>query len=54
MKRRTFDEPRGLSTIDALGDYDVTRDGQRFIVLVPAVRERPVSVMLNWQAAIGR
>ncbi|HYN07167.1 MAG TPA: protein kinase [Vicinamibacterales bacterium] len=50
---RAFDEPRGLFTIDAFGDYDVARDG-RFIIVVPAVREQPVSVMLNWQAAIRR
>ena len=50
---RAFDKPRGLFTIDAFGDYDVARDG-RFIIVMPAVREQPVSVMLNWQAAIRR
>jgi len=33
------------------GSYDVTRDGQRFLLLEPAEQEAPVThlnVVLNW------
>ena len=38
-------------------DYDVTADGQRFIVTIPVAQARgssPIAVVLNWQAALKK
>jgi hypothetical protein len=38
-------------------DYDVTADGQRFIVLVPvdqAPVRSPIAVVFNWQAGLKK
>ena len=35
--------------------YDVSVDGQRFLMVVPAVEiRRPVNVILNWQALLRK
>jgi hypothetical protein len=38
------------------GDYDVTGDGQRFLILVPGEERspEPISVWLNWTAGLKR
>ena len=35
--------------------YDVTRDGQRFLINVPLeeTASSPITVVVNWQAALG-
>ena len=55
----TFSSPRALLRIPVrLGvpyyDYDVTSDGQRFLVLAPAAGStpEPLSVLVNWHAAL--
>jgi serine/threonine protein kinase/Tol biopolymer transport system component len=54
-----FSNPRELLQIPVrLGvpyyDYDVTADGQRFLVLAPAVGSipEPLNVLVNWQTAL--
>jgi Tol biopolymer transport system component/predicted Ser/Thr protein kinase len=54
------DVPRKLFTIPAapdVGSYDVTADGQRFIVFEDvntAERPAPLTVVLNWQAGLQK
>jgi hypothetical protein len=37
-------------------DYDVTRDGKRFLLNVPIARpeEEPIRIVVNWPKLIGR
>ena len=37
-------------------EYDVTANGQRFLVLAPLsqARSTPITVVLNWTAALNR
>jgi len=40
-----------------VGDWDVTADGKRFLVAVPPAQqtaETPITVVLNWEAALKR
>jgi hypothetical protein len=49
--------PKLLFDTHAQLSYDVTGDGQRFIVLTPfeqAQVRSPITVVLNWQAALKR
>ena len=34
--------------------YDVTRDGQRFLINTPEIVRASVTVVLNWPAALNR
>ena len=34
--------------------YDVSRDGQRFLVNTPEMVQSPVTVVLGWPALVGR
>ena len=53
--RPLFETPAESSS-NIIWDYDVTRDGQRFIISEPAAggETRPLSVLLNWQAGVKR
>ena len=47
--------PKAL--FDAPGWFDVTADGQRFIVVMPveqAQARSPITVVLNWQAGLKK
>jgi hypothetical protein len=49
--------PTRVGGIDTLGDiYDVTADGQRFILnnLVAEAAYTPITVVLNWPADLKR
>ena len=50
-----FETPAESSS-NIVWDYDVTRDGQRFIVAEPVAggQTRPLTVLLNWQAGLKR
>ena len=50
-----FETPAESSS-NIIWDYDVTRDGQRFIIAEPVAggEARPLSVLLNWQAGVKR
>jgi hypothetical protein len=40
-----------------VGDWDVTADGKRFLAAVPPVQQTtqtPITVVLNWQAALQK
>jgi len=39
-----------------MGDYDVTRDGQRFLITAPVGEESPssVTVVLHWTADLKK
>ena len=40
-----------------VGDWDVTADGKRFLAAVPPVQQTtqtPITVVLNWEAALKR
>ena len=45
-------ETAAESSSNIIWDYDVTRDGQRFIIAEPVTggEPRPLTVLLNWQA----
>ena len=55
---------RELFTTPSLADgsiylphrYDITRDGQRFVIATRAGEQRsaPLSVIVNWQQELGR
>ena len=51
--RQLFETPAESSS-NIIWDYDVTRDGQRFIVAEPVAggQTRPLAVLLNWQAGL--
>jgi Tol biopolymer transport system component len=55
--RALFTIPFTLSTTDGLSPYtyDVTQDGQQFLVLVPAgdAASPPMTVILDWQAELS-
>ena len=36
------------------GDWDATRDGNRFLVSVPVGKPSPYTVVLNWQAGLKK
>ena len=47
----------GANTVTGFrGQYEVTRDGQRFLINVPLEEDAPapITVVLNWQAGLGR
>ena len=48
--------PRLLFEKSGAGGFDVTGDGQRFLVLVPAEQSspEPITVLLNWAADLKR
>jgi hypothetical protein len=49
--------PRPLfATAPGAGQYDVTRDGQRFILVEPLeqARTQPMTVIVNWPAALKK
>ena len=48
--------PRQLSVATTLFHYDVSRDGQRFLIDVAfeESEQSPVTIVLNWQAELGR
>ena len=49
-------KPVRLFQLSADGDYDVTADGQRFLVTAPAQRteQPPLSLVLNWTRELDR
>ena len=53
----TIGEPRALFQAQgALSSWDVSRNGERFLLAVPARTSQPApfSVVLNWQSALPR
>ena len=44
------------SVVLVIDQYDVTGDGQRFLVLTPTsnARQTPITVVVNWTAGLGR
>ena len=53
---RPLFEMRGLGGFPGGGRNDVTRDGKRFLVNIPAQEEnpRPITIVLNWTADLKR
>jgi eukaryotic-like serine/threonine-protein kinase len=49
-------EPKTVFDTRVLGSYDVTADGQRFLVLANATEgpPNPITVVLNWQAGLKK
>jgi hypothetical protein len=45
-----------VELFDTDGQYDVTRDGQRFLFVEPLEEDKsaPMIVVLNWQAGLER
>ena len=56
VKRRQSLFAVGLHSIGGGGRYDVTRDGQRFLVAVSNDKEplQPISVVFNWPEELKR
>jgi len=53
MPRELFRLP--VSSIDFSGHYEVSRDGQRFLVLTnPEARPQALTLIVNWQALLKR
>ena len=44
----------GFERVDQAGQFTVTTDGQRFLVANAAEATRPISLLLNWKAALKR
>ena len=52
----TLGKPQQLFQLSADGNYDVTADGQRFLVTTPAqwAEQPPLSLVLNWTSELDR
>ncbi|HEU4928663.1 MAG TPA: hypothetical protein VFU38_02450, partial [Candidatus Krumholzibacteria bacterium] len=52
----TLGKPQQLYQLSADGNYDVTADGQRFLVTTPAQRaeQPPLSLVLNWTRELDK
>ncbi len=52
----TLGKPQQLFQLSADGNYDVTADGQRFLVTTPAQRaeQPPLSLVLNWTRELDK
>ena len=47
--------PKLLFEKSGIGNYDVSRDGQQFLVAVPVESSpEPITVVLNWTADLKR
>lgn len=44
----------GFERVDQAGQFTVTTDGQRFLVTNAAEAMRPISLLLNWKAALRK
>ena len=43
-----------LGSVESAFNYDVSADGQQFVVNSAALAEAPLTVMINWTAGIGK
>jgi hypothetical protein len=44
----------GFERVDQAGHFTVTTDGQRFLVANAADAVRPITLLLNWKAALRK
>lgn len=48
MASRIFERPYAYGSTVALANYDVSADGQRFLMVKPESAVAHLSIMLNW------